>query len=180
MKKSLLITLSVFAINISFGQQAELLAFNTELPKKLDTHIEEEPEHTIVNAKNSYYLEMAKVQSSSVVIRQMQKEAANYDVKNTSIYDNSEKATYLVVFKNKGNKLIARYDPEGRILSTVEHYKNIALPTKLKVVIAKKHPGWVFGQNSCNFSYNRSKGLQKNIKLQLKRGKSRKILKINA
>jgi hypothetical protein len=178
MKKLVLIALSVFAMNISFGQQSELMALNLEHPKKLDTHIEEEPEHSIVNAKNSYYLEMAKVQSSSVVIRQMQKEAADYNVKNSPIYDNSEKATYLVIFKNKGNKLIARYDRNGKILSTTEHYKNIALPPNLKVVIAKKYPGWEFIQNSCHFSYDRSKGLHKNIKLQLKQGKSRKTLKI--
>ncbi len=166
-------------MSILSTQQTELLAFNTELPKNLTKHIEEKPEQIIANAKNNHYFEMTKVQSSSVVIRQMQKEAADYDVKNASIYDNSEKATYLVIFKNKGNKLIARYDRNGRVLSTMERYKNVALPTNLKVAITKKYPEWVFGQNGCNFSYNRSKGLQKNIKLQLKQGKSRKTLKIN-
>lgn len=180
MKKSLLITLSVFAMNISFAQQTELLALNTELPKNLTKHIEEKSKYTIANTKNHHYLKMTKVQSSSVVIRQMQKEAADYDVKNASIYDNSEKATYLVVFKNKGNKLIARYDRNGKILSTTEHYKNIALPTNLKVAIAKKHPGWEFIQNSCHFSYDHSKGLHKNIKLQLKQGKSKKTLEFNS
>ncbi len=179
MKKSLLITLSVFVMNILSAQRTGLLAFNTEHLNNFDKHIGEEPEHTIINVKNYHYLEMAKFQSSSVVIRQMQKEAAYYDVKKASVYDNSEKATYLIVFKNKGNKLVARYDQKGRIISTSEHYKNIALPTNLKVAFAKKHPGWVFGQNSCHFSYDHSKGTQQTIKPELKQGKSRKTLKIN-
>ena len=167
------------AFNIS-GQPASSLAFTDISYVPANIAINGQFKTTPLKIANHTYFGLAASSKQSQLIEQLQLRAASYTIKSAAIFDDTEKATYLIVFKNKGNKLIARYSNQGEILSTVERYKNIALPIQLKVNIAKAYPGWVFVQNKCIITYGMQKGIQRTYKVKLKRGNLTKTLKIES
>ncbi len=133
----------------------------------------------ITKALNFNYLSNIKANEASFIVAQLQWEVANFDIKTSSVYDNSEAATYNVVFKNNQGKIVATYNNEGKILSTVEKYEDVVIPVNLRIAISKQFPGWAFQSNTYLISYKENKGVSKKYKIQIKKGNHKKTLSVD-
>ncbi|MFG6687772.1 hypothetical protein ACGK9U_14410 [Mariniflexile sp. HNIBRBA6329] len=129
---------------------------------------------------NLLYLKELLSNQSSDIIKKCRERLANYNLKSNSVYDDSEKAMYSVVFRNKQVNIIANYESDGSILYTQETYKGIRIPKELMVKISKVYPGWAFSKTTYHLSYNRKEGIDNQFyKIQISNGKKKKILRFN-
>ena len=129
---------------------------------------------------NSNYLKERTINQFSNIVKQWKRKIASYNLKNDPVFDNSEKARYQVVFKNKQVDISVVYDNDGEILETKEMYKNIKIPYKLGARIAKEYPGWSFAKNMYYVTYSKNGSASKqNYKIQISSGKLKKTLRFN-
>ncbi len=129
---------------------------------------------------NSIYLKEHYETSFSRIVKQWRKRIVNYILKDVSVFDNSEKATYRIIFKNKQVNIIANYDNNGKILSTNETYKNIKIPFELRRKISKAHPNYAYLKNSYHLTYSNENGIEKEYyKIQIGKGNKEVTLKYN-
>ena len=66
-------------------------------------------------------------------------------------------------------KIVAAYDNNGKILRTIEKYKNIRLPQEVLQTIAEKYPKWAVVEDVYEVNFHCDKGIikkQYKIKLQ--------------
>lgn len=173
MRTLILSIVSVFTLNTLQAQQSTL-AF-------LDRDVIESDNHVVhTKSLNSNYLEMSLPEKSSNVVSTWKYRLANYDLKNSQIYDNSEKATYRFTYNSKQVGIIVIYNNLGGIISTKEKYNNIKLPSELMIKISKSYPGSVFEKNSYHTTYNSKSGIQKQYyKVQIKKGRKKTVLKFD-
>ncbi|MFI0429114.1 hypothetical protein [Mariniflexile sp. HMF6888] len=129
---------------------------------------------------NSFYLNELPSNQSSAIVKQWREQLANYNPKSNSIFDDSEKATYSVTFKNKQVNITANYESDGSLLSTQETYKNIKIPFELRMKISKTYYGWSFSKTTYHLSYNHKNGIDNQFyRVQISNGKEKKILRFN-
>ena len=77
--------------------------------------------------------------------------------------------------------IIATYDQNGKILNSIERYKNIALPKHIRDACLKEHPGYTIHKDFYLVSYNYDDNEAKKIyKIQLKNENGRKNLKVDS
>lgn len=50
---------------------------------------------------------------------------------------------YTVMFKGKTSKIMATYNKEGKLISTVDHFKDKMAPAVVRNAIANVYPDWV-------------------------------------
>lgn len=50
--------------------------------------------------------------------------------------------SYLVTFEGKTEKIMATYNKEGQLISTVDHYKNKTVPRHIYSAVDKLYPEW--------------------------------------
>lgn len=61
--------------------------------------------------------------------------------------ENQNFDSYVVEFKNRKGHLIANFDKEGKLLSTSQEFKNIALPLAVCRNLVTNHKGWSMTKN---------------------------------
>ena len=167
--KTQLILISAFFIMLT-TQAQQLIAY---------TYVSMAENHkNIVATKrmNASYLNAVNFSSSTMTINQLQREAANYNIKSSSAFDDSEPAIYDVNFKKGKNRLWVTYDHQGHVLSSHETYFNVPLPVDLRIEISKRYPDWEFVETKCQINYDFMKGSQKTYHLTLKKGSKKIIL----
>lgn len=130
--------------------------------------------------KNSIYLETKAANQESKTVNYWKQKIAAFDLKNTTVYYNSEKATYRIKFKNQQVKIVTVYDNNGGILASKEMFSNIKIPHKLRILISKENPGWSFAKNTYYVAYNKEQGIEKQqYKIQIRQGNTKKTLKFD-
>ncbi len=178
MRTIILSIVCVFALNKLIAQQNDLalLVSNITETESLTTN-----SYKAGLAKpNSIYLKENATTQFSSIVKQWREKLANYILKDTSVFDDSEKATYCIVFKNKQVNIVADYDSNGNILSTNETYKNIKIPFELRMKISKTHPKYSFLKNSYHLTYSYRNGIEKQYyKIQVGKGNKKTTLKYN-
>ena len=71
-------------------------------------------------------------------VRALEEKFVSYDLgKDYEGYEN-----YLVTMETKNGSLSATYNENGKLLSVVENYKNVRLPSAVIYSIYKSFPGW--------------------------------------
>ena len=103
---------------------------------------------------------------------------ANYDISDSEIYKVKEKSLYTVNFKEDQNRIEAKYDTDGNIISCKEIYKNVRLPLQLSQDLIKKNEGYSIGNVICKIRYNAQKEQTINYKVELLSPTDRKIVKL--
>ena len=160
MKNLRLLILSVLTISTLNAQETSMVAANSVTSNHYS------PIKKSKKVVNANYMSSVDIINNSSIVSQLQDRAANYAIQNNAIYDNSEAAVYTVTFKNSQGKLTARYNNEGELLSTNEHYKNTAIPIDMRIAISKQFPGWALKSTDYIISY--SKDNQANIRYKVK------------
>ena len=139
----------------------------------------------VVSATNNSYLIDVLDGNTSPRVRQLQLEAAKYNIKDTKGYDPNFESIQVVFKQSTGKKqsrdiIKATYDKNGKITNASEKFNNIILPPTVRSSIYKDHNGWDLKKNSYQVSYRPGKEVKKVYKVQLKNGKLKKNLKLDS
>ena len=70
---------------------------------------------------------------------------------------------YKIIFYIPSGKILAAYDDEGKLLRTVERFKDFNIPLAVKTSILKRFPGWTISKNVYVVNYSDEKGSKKTI-----------------
>lgn len=151
MKKSLIIL-------FLFGIVSPVLAQVTS-PEEL-----KEVELVAVNYK---YLDQVTQGEVAVPVKLLQEKVARFDLTNSEYYQD-DYDYYEVTFYIPEGTILAAYDKTGRLLRTVERFKNVGMPSAVHQAIKSKYPGYAVASDVYLVNYRDSKGLERrNYKLKL-------------
>lgn len=178
MRTLILLIVCAFIVNKLSAQQNDLAFLDSGIVESKSIQLYSYK--TLIVSLNSDYLEKRIPKESSSIITEWKYRLANYDLKNSSIFDDSEKATYRIAYKNKQVDIIAIYNNKGKILSTNETYRNIKLPFELMVKISKRYPDYAFVKNTYQTTYNSKTGINKQLyQVLIGNGNQKKTLKFD-
>ncbi len=95
-----------------------------------------------VNVTVNYkYLDAIDSKEVAVPVKMLEQEVAYFNLKESDLYSD-EYDTYQVSFFIPQGRIVAAYDSDGKILRTIERFKNIKLPRSVIVSITKNYPKW--------------------------------------
>ena len=178
MRNLVLTTVCILTLNLINAQNNDLASLDSDLIEF--ESIRKNDTKASVEEPNSNYLKERITDRFSGVVMQWKQKIANYDLKNESIFNDSERATYRIFFKNKLVKIIVIYNNSGEVLETKEMYKNIKIPYELGALISNEYPGWSFAENTYYVTYSKQKGVDKqNFKVQIVKDNLKKTLKFD-
>ncbi len=122
-----------------------------------------------VNVSVNYkYLDAINCDQVAVPVKTLTEQVLNYDATKGDLYDDDFN-TYRVSFYIPDGKVVAAYDKNGKILRTIEKYKNIRLPQQVLQTVAEKYPKWAIVEDVYEVNFHCEKGIVKKqykIKLQ--------------
>ncbi len=128
------------------------------------------------NSINTYFKNVAS-NSNSKIVKALQNEILNFDLRTNSIYAKSEKSTYFVMFEKNQCKAIVVYNDNAIIVSSKETYKNIKMPYVIRAFVIKKYSGWSIDSNKLIIEYTKNKGVKKEYSINIKKGNLKKTIK---
>lgn len=137
------------------------------------------PERSTNLTKNDSYVNSVNTMIASERVKKFQTLVANYDIRDSNVYNTNESSTYTVVFKEGVNTIKALYDQSGTIINCEESFQNIRLPHNLGVKLSKEHPGWSFHEVWCYVDYNDNTLAEIKYKVALKKGSKMKTVNLN-
>lgn len=157
--KKIILGLFIFGLTIqSFAQVIEL------------------PEVEIV-AVNYKYLNDVREPDAAQPVKLLQREVAAFDLKNSEYYEDQYE-DYFISFYIPQGKILAAYDKDGKVIRTVEKYKNIALPPVIAESVLKNYSGWTIAENAYLVNYHDRKGVtKKEYKILLEKDSRRMRIK---
>lgn len=153
MKKSLLIL-------FLFGLMSSLSAQITE-PEEL-----KEVELVAVNYK---YLDATTSDQVAVPVKMLQEKVAKFDITREDFYQD-EYGVYEVSFFIPVGTILAAYDRDGKLIRTIEKFKNISVPAAVREAVMEQYPKWEIIKDVYLVNYHDKKGAEKTYKLKLQNG----------
>ncbi len=162
--KKLLLGLFVIGLTTQFGLTTQ--SFSQVISDGMLPEIE-------VHAFNYKYLNSIDNSSAAVPVKLLQQKVANYDIKKSELYSD-DYDYYDVSFYIPEGKIVAAYDGDGKLIKTIEKFKNIKVPKEVSKSVAKRFPGWIISKDVYKVSYQKNKGVAKQeYKLTLENGDKR-------
>jgi hypothetical protein len=132
----------------------------------------------VIHAVNYKYLNSVNSEGGDISIDLLEQKVANYDIKDSDVYVD-EYQLYNVSFYIPDGYILAAYDVEGRIIHTIEKFKNSKLPSSVVQTINDEYPGWSISRNVYRINYSKTKGVKKRYKFTLDNGYERIKIKID-
>tara|TARA_R110002050_G_scaffold286468_3_gene436953 strand:- start:34639 stop:35148 length:510 start_codon:yes stop_codon:yes gene_type:complete len=130
----------------------------------------EELSEVVVVATNFKYLnDVNSEEVASIPVELLQRKVAAYDVKDSEFYQD-EYGVYNITFYIPQGKILAEYNGEGKIVRTIERFKDINLPMSVKKAVLDKYPKWTITKDIYMVSYTDNSGSKKTYKLKLENG----------
>lgn len=159
--KKLIIGLLVFGLTTQF-----MLSQIIELPE--------------INVSVNYkYLDATDSEEVAVPVQLLREKVAFYNLKESELY-NDEYDTYAVSFYIPEGKIVAAYNKDGRIIRTIERFKDVKLPKSVLMSVAKRFPNWTITKDVYKVNYHNKKGVTKNdYKIKLENGDKTMVVKVN-
>ena len=127
---------------------------------------------------NLSYLNKVQDATTPTQAIELENVASRYDITEAEIFDRQFEA-YEVVFKEGTGSIIATYDKSGRILSSLERFKDVALPPLVRISTVQNFPGWLISHDNYLVSYYENKDVSKMYKLKLRKDKKRKVVRMD-
>ena len=138
----------------------------------------EQLNEVFIVATNYKYLDKTSAEDVAVPVKELQRRAAIYNVKDLDIYQD-DYDYYEVSFVLPEGKILASYDKEGKILRTAEKFKEVDLPIPILKSIAKRFPNWSVTKNIYRVFYHETDGVKMKYKLTLENGDQRMKIKMD-
>lgn len=128
---------------------------------------------------NYKYLNATDNLETAVPVKMLQEKVAFYDIKKHDLYSD-EYDTYTVSFYIPDGKIVAAYDNDGKIMRTIEKFKNVKLPFTVSNAIAERFPNWSMVKDVYKINYHSDKGLTRNeYKVKLENDDKTMTVKVN-
>ena len=109
-------------------------------------------------------------------VKDLQIKLGEFDVTKEDYY-NDEYDGYSVSFYIPEGYALASYDKNGKLIKTIERYKNVKLPLSINQALAKRFPNWTLDKDIYKVNYSEEKWeSKKTYKLKLTNGK--KVMRI--
>jgi hypothetical protein len=154
MKKVLLILFLLGIISPTFAQITE----------------PEELKEVNLVAVNYKYLDAVTNEQVAIPVKKLSEHVASYDIKSSEIY-HDDYDTYEVSFFIPEGSVLAAYDRDGKLIRTIERYKNAGIPDVVRKAVMKKYPNWSISKDVYLVNYHDERGSDKRYKLRLENGK---------
>lgn len=133
----------------------------------------------VVVSVNYKYLNAIDNEETAVPVKILQEKVALYDVKKSELYSD-EYDTYTVSFFIPDGKIVAAYDSDGKIIRTIEKFKNVKLPHAVSEAIINRFPNWSMIKDVYKVNYHDKSGITKNqYKVKLKNKDKTMTVKVN-
>lgn len=129
----------------------------------------EELSEVVVMPVNYRYLDQVGHKTAPLPVREIQKTAANYDIRSRDFYED-EYSMYTVSFYIPDGKLVAVYNNDGEIIRTIEKFKNVDMPRAVVRSLKNEYPDWDLVSDVYRVTYNEKDGAIKRYKLKLQKG----------
>lgn len=146
-----------------------LLVFGLASQMNAQEIMTEQLSEVVVMAVNYKYLNQVDNQEAAIPVKMLERKAAAFDVTESDFYQD-DYDYYTVSFYIPEGKIVAVYDSEGKVMRTVERFKDIALPTAVRNALAERFPNWELAGDAYRVNYDESKGAKKTYKVKLKNG----------
>ena len=130
---------------------------------------EEQLSEVVVTAVNYKYLDQVDSKSAAVPVKMLERMVSSYDLKDSELYSD-EYETYTVSFFIPEGKIVAAYDKDGKVIRTIEKFKNVKMHKPVMEAVAKRFPGWEVAKDVYLVHYHDTKGVTKKYKLVLTNG----------
>lgn len=155
-----------------------LLGLTTPLIAQVDKP-EDLPE-VVVRATNYKYLNSVSPEEvASVPVKILEEKVAAFDVHDSGFYQD-EYGVYVVTFFIPEGKILAAYDKEGKILRTIERFKDVQLPVHVQKAVGKRFPGWGLTNDAYIVNYHEAWGATKKFyKIKITNGDQVLRIKVN-
>ena len=137
-----------------------------------------------VSSVNQNYLNKVVKGSNSGVVYTLENEAATYKIERLPSYDDYYiygdmlNKTYNVQFSKHNGEILATYDRNGNIISTIERFDDLTPPPAIRNSVYKSLPDWTLKSTTYTVSYD-GKDAKKMYKVQLSKDNQKKTLKFN-
>lgn len=164
MKNVLIGLLFLGFTSLSFGQQDKIAAV--------------ELSEVNISPLNLSYLNKVQDATTPQKAKKLENVASRYDITEAEIFNRQFEA-YEVVFKEGTGIIIATFDKNGKILSSLEKFKDIALPPLVRISTVQNYPGWAITHDNYLVSYYENKDVSKTYKLKLRKDKKRKVVRMD-
>ncbi|MDO6428988.1 nicotinate-nucleotide adenylyltransferase [Flavitalea sp. BT771] len=125
-----------------------------------------------VTAVNYKYLSSVNTKEAAQPVKLLQIRAAAYDVKNSEYYEDDYDEYYISFYIPDGS-ILAAYDKDGKLLRTIEKFKNIAIPKAISQAVTTRFPQWGITKDVYLVNYSEGKDTKKVYKLLLENGDKR-------
>ena len=129
----------------------------------------EQLSEVVVMPVNYRYLDQVGHKAAPVPVRQIQQTAADYDIKSRDYFEDDYNL-YTVSFYIPDGKLVAVYNHEGKIIRTIEKFKNVDMPRAVVRSLKNEYPDWELVSDVYKVTYNETDGALKRYKLKLQKG----------
>ena len=122
-----------------------------------------------VHAVNYKYLNSVDHTEAAIPVKYLQEKVAKFDLKSSEFYEDGTNYYKLYFYIPEGN-IVAAYDRKGKVLYTVERFKNVSLPEDVADAIEDRFPGWKVAKDVYKIDYSPDKEIKKRYKITLKNG----------
>lgn len=151
-----------------------LIAFSSQVYAQ----IIELPE-VVITAVNYKYLNAVDSESNDLTVQMLEEKVAMFDLKKSEFY-NDEYETYHISFYIPDGKILAAYDKNGKLIRTIEKFKNVKLPENVRDAIALRFPNWSMTSDVYKVNFHRDNVVaKKQYKVRLMNGDKRMRIKID-
>lgn len=89
-------------------------------------------------------------------------------------------SSYEISFKSRKGSLLAEYDQNGKLVSTSQKFKNIALPNIICHQLFREHKGWAMVDNAHIAKSRNGKIKQNYYRITMQNGNKKRNVKIDA
>ncbi|GAA3627638.1 nicotinate-nucleotide adenylyltransferase [Flavivirga jejuensis] len=139
-----------------FGLTTQVNSQTIELPE------------TVISV-NYKYFNAIDSENAPKSVKKLEEEVLNYRNTELSMLYDDEYETYKVSFYVPEGKIVAAYDKSGKIIRTIEKYKNVRLPLVVMQAISKRFPNWGIVEDFYLINYHCDKdSLKQEYKIKIK------------
>ncbi|MBT8394084.1 MAG: nicotinate-nucleotide adenylyltransferase [Flavobacteriaceae bacterium] len=133
----------------------------------------------VVVSVNYKYLDAIDSKEVAVPVKLLEEKVAYFNLKESELYSD-EYDTYQVSFFIPEGKIVAAYDQNGKILRTIERFKNIKLPKDVVASIVDRFPKWRIVEDAYKVDYYGKSGIaKKQYKVKLKNKDKKMVVKLD-
>ena len=127
----------------------------------------EELSEVVVSPVNYKYLNETDNMTAAIPVQMLQRKVASYNVEESGFYQD-DWGVYTVSFFIPDGKIVAAYDKDGKVIRTIEHFKDVALPPAVRNAIVQRFPNWTLAEDSYRVTYGDKKSPKKEYKVTIK------------